>query len=562
MKLRLHGGGHPRWLPPLLVCIVGLICVAPVARLALDAAAALARGDASVLASPAAWRATANTLTTATAGTTLSLVLGGAFAILLTLTDVRGKLAFSFAFMLPLMIPPQVTALAWIQMTGPSSPLLNAIGLAPPLGSPQPLYSLSGIALLLGVQHAPLVYLALRAGLAALPADAVDAARLAGATPRQVLRDVILPLAWPGIVAGAAIAFVSSVGNFGIPAMLGIPATIFVLPTFIYSRLASFGASTLPDAALLSMLVALIALAGIVLQRIALGRRDYRVIGLSGPVARFGLGRWRAPVEAAMIAVIFAILVAPMLALAAASLVPAIGVRLTAATASLQAYREILFAQSVTITAFRNSFFLAASAAVLLVAFCVPLALWLRSRGHGLATMVETAVDVPYALPGIVLGVAFILLFAAPLPVVGVSIYATIWIILIAYLASFMSVALKPLGAALAQSDIALEEAASLAGAGFGRRMADIVVPLIAPAAGAAAILVFLIAVNELTVSALLWSAGTQTLGVAVYNLQDSGSMSLASALSVIVVLMVLALMLVLEAIAHRLPKGAIPWRS
>ena len=153
-------------------------------------------------------------------------------------------------------------------------------------------------------------------------------------------------------------------------------------------------------------------------------------------------------------------------------------------------------------------------------------------------------------------------LFASPLPVVGVSIYATIWIILIAYLASFMSVALKPLGAALAQSAIALEEAASLAGAGFGRRMADIVVPLIAPAAGAAAILVFLIAVNELTVSALLWSAGTQTLGVAVYNLQDSGSMSLASALSVIVVLMVLALMLVLEAIAHRLPKGAIPWRS
>jgi len=63
------------------------------------------------------------------------------------------------------MIPPQVTALAWVQMSGPSSPLLKALHLAPPLGSPQPLYSVGGISLLYGVQHAPLVYLALRAGL-------------------------------------------------------------------------------------------------------------------------------------------------------------------------------------------------------------------------------------------------------------------------------------------------------------------------------------------------------------------------------------------------------------
>jgi iron(III) transport system permease protein len=85
---------------------------------------------------------------------------------------------------------------------GPSSPLLKALHIAPPLGSPQPLYSVGGIALLYGVQHAPLVYLALRAGLMALPRDGVEAARLSGASALRVFRDIILPLSLPGYHCG------------------------------------------------------------------------------------------------------------------------------------------------------------------------------------------------------------------------------------------------------------------------------------------------------------------------------------------------------------------------
>ncbi len=161
-----------------------------------------------------------------------------------------------------------------------------------------------------------------------------------------------------------------------------------------------------------------------------------------------------------------------------------------------------------------------------------------------------------------VTAVAFILVFAAPIPVLGISIYGTIWIILIAYFSHFFAVSLKPVVSAFKQMDPSLEEAARLAGAGFMRRLKDITVPLVGPAAGASVILVFLIACNELTVSALLWSAGTQTLGVVIYNLDDSGSFNLASALSVLVVLMVLLMMLVLELFANRLPKGVVPWRS
>jgi iron(III) transport system permease protein len=558
-----RGSSQPVWLLPFVIAIVCLLSGLPLARLLYAGLRFSLDGESTGLfAEPATWAAIRNTLITAVGGMVISVLLGAAFAFVVTLTDFRGRGVFSFAFVLPMMIPPQVTALAWVQMSGPASPLLKALGIAPPLGSPQPLYSLGGIMLLLGVQHAPLVFLALKAGLAALPRDGVEAARLAGASPLRVFRDIILPLAMPGLIAGGALAFVSGVGNFGIPAILGIPASIFVLPTLIYSRLSSFGAGTFAEMAQLSTMVAVIAGLGLAVQQWALQGRDHRIIGLSGRSAVFALGSWRPVAEASFTVVLFFVLVAPLAALVASSLVPTYGVPLNLQTMSLDAYREILFRQSVTLTAFANSLFLAGTTAGGLLLFTVLTAYLLARRPGKLANIIAGLIEIPYALPGIVLAVAFILLFAAPLPLLNVSIYGTIWIILIAYFSSFFAVSLKPVASAFLQLDPSLEEAARLSGAGFGRRMRDILVPLVAPAAGASVILVFLIACSELTVSALLWSAGTQTLGVAIFNLDDSGSSDLASALSVLVVVMVITLMLGLEMLAKHLPRGVLPWRN
>ncbi len=461
-----------------------------------------------------------------------------------------------------MMIPPQVTALAWVQMSGPSSPLLKALHIAPPLGSPQPLYSVGGIALLYGVQHAPLVYLALRAGLMTIPRDGMEAARLSGASALRTFRDIVLPLALPGMIAGAAIAFVSCIGNFGIPAILGIPASIYTLSTLVFTKFAAFTDRTFGEVALLSGVIALISVAGLAVQERALGGRDYRILGVSGAAACLPIGRWRFVLLPILAILLFFMLVAPFLALVAGALVPAYGVPLTFETLSFHAFEEVLLRQAITRTAFANSLFLAVVTAIGLLALSMLAGYLLTRRRDAAARVVANMIEIPYALPGIVVAVAFILVFAAPLPVFGVTLYGTIWIILIAYFASFFAVSLKPVVSAYRQLDPALEEAARLAGAGFFTRLKDILIPLVAPAAGASVILVFLIACNELTVSALLWSAGTQTLGVVIYNLDDSGGSDLASALSVLVVLMVVAMMLLLEGIAKHLPKGTVPWRS
>lgn len=550
---------------PLLVLPVALIALGPILRLLLEG---IGFGDGftishltTVLTRPSTGTALQHSLITAGGGTLLSIFIGAAFAYLVALTDIRGKGALVFCLMVPMMIPPQITALAWMQMTGPSSTILKLLGLAPPLGSPQPLHTAAGIMVLLGIQHASLVFLTLRAGLRMIPADLVEAARMSGAGSFRVWLQTVFPLSMPSLIAGGAMAFVTALGNFGIPAMLGIPAGYATLPTLIYQRLVGMGPSVLPEVAVLALLIGAVAIIGVLVSRLMLSRGGFGLVGLSGNPLALSLGTWRRPVEIAMWGFIFLILALPLLALLATSLIPAYGVPLTFANATLQAWHEVLFTQPVTRRAYANSLLLATSAAVILLAISLPLAWLMERRANRLSRFLDAVIDLPYALPGVVLSIACILTFLN-LPFTDLTLYGTLWIVLMAYLARFMVVMLRPIQASIAQLDPAMEEAAASVGAPLGRRLCDIILPLAAPSAAAGAILVFLTAVNELTVSALLWSSGTETLGVVIYNLEDSGETVMASALAMSIVCLIILLMGLVQAGANKFPKGVIPWQS
>jgi iron(III) transport system permease protein len=125
----------------------------------------------------------------------------------------------------------------------------------------------------------------------------------------------------------------------------------------------------------------------------------------------------------------------------------------------------------------------------------------------------------------------------------------------------FAALAVKPTDAALGQIPKAMGEAAAAAGAGPFRRLLTITLPLAAPAAGAGALLVFMSAFNELTVSALLWSNRNETLGVILFSLEEAGLSTQASAIAVVTVAVVIGLLLLLDRLAPRLPPGILPWR-
>ncbi|MFQ3585439.1 MAG: ABC transporter permease subunit [Cyanobacteriota bacterium] len=144
--------------------------------------------------------------------------------------------------------------------------------------------------------------------------------------------------------------------------------------------------------------------------------------------------------------------------------------------------------------------------------------------------------DLPYALPGIIFALSLILVWL-PSPLSGLTLYRTLWLILIAYLGRFLAFALQPIQAARRSLDTSLEEAASIDGADMIQSFRYVLLPLLTPALVAAMLLFFLQSFAELTLSALLVGSGTETLGWLVFGLQQGGYTHQAATLSTLLVL-------------------------
>ena len=537
--------------------LVLLVSVLPAARLLAEGAApeTLARlaADARV------WRAALHTLEVAAGSTVGAVLVGGGAAIALSLLRVPAARLLAFLFVLAMLIPPQIAALAWLSALGPSSPLLGMLGLAPPLGAPHPLHGPLGIILLLSVQTAPIVFLSVRAGLRQVPAEQIEAARSLGAAWPTVLCRVLLPLAAPALASGAALAALAAIGNFGTTAMLGLPARYTVLSVLVFSRLSALGPGGLNEAAGISLLLA--AMAGAVLAAQAFLARRRPVANLSDirPLVPVPAGRAGVLVALVLGLYLLAVLALPVASLLVAALTPAIGVALTAETATLANFAAVLAPGANVFQALGNSLLLAGAAAALLAAMALGLVL---GRPQGRGSFLSAAIDLPYALPGVCVGVAMILVYLRPLPLLGVSLYGTLGLILIAYLARFLALALKPVEAAAAAMNPRLAEAAAILGAGPWRVARSIALPILAPAAAAGLLLVALTALNEITVSILLYAAGSQTLGVMIFSLNDSGQTGMAAATALLALALVAVLMALASLAARRLPQGTLPWQA
>lgn len=528
-----------------VAALVALIVLFPMGRLLLEAA-----GPAQeALTAPSSLRALGRSLWTALVGTAISVALGVGFALLTGLTDLRGRSWLIFAFLLPLLIPSHVTAIAWIQY------------LAPTAGGSHPLYSREGIALLLGVEHAALVFLTVKAAMLGLPRNLIEAARISGAGPWPTLRRVLLPLLAPSIAAGAALSFVSSLGNFGIAALLGVPARYPTLPVLVYQRLGGFGPSALGEAAALALMIGVVAMIGVGLQSLLVDRAN-RQLGAPNPnpTPAYRLGRSRPWVEGVLWFVLTLIVFLPLVALLSTALVRAYGLPFGWETVSGRHFARVI-GDPRTVRGLINSLSLSAAAGALCLGLGLAvgyLARWRGGRvGRGLAWLIE----LPYALPGVVLAIACILAFLRPLPLIG-SLYGTVWLILLAYVARFTALALRPTSAAMGQLDRSTEEAAQACGAGLWARLRRVLLPQILPAALVGGLMVFLTALNELTVSSLLWSRGSETFGVVVYGLEEQGDSTGAAAAACLAVAVVIGLVAIIDRLTPVSARNLLPWRG
>ncbi len=509
---------------------------------------------ATVLGDADIWHVLWNSLYVSVWATVLGGVLGTGLAFLVARTDLPGQRIFRTALMLPYLIPPFVGALAWLALAGPVG-FVNQLWMAL-AGVEEPLfriYGAPGIILVLALSHYPLAYFTVLASLEQMDPALEEAARSSGASPARTAWDVTLPLVAPAIGAGAILVFLRNMENFGIPAILGFPAKYFVLTTKIYATILDFDrANNLGLSAALSLLLVVVAAGSMAIQRWILGSRAYGLARGVGQPPVFGLGRWRRTAAIAVTMFLLVTSMAPLLAILLTALTRAYGMPLGWENLGLQNFHTLFFRVPAVWRALRNSLLLAASAATVAVALAIPVAyVQVRTclRGKGL---LEALVVLPFAVPGTVVALAMILAFLRP--VLGISLYNTVWIILIAYVARFLTLAVKPIAAAFTQVHSSLEEAARSSGASLPRSLRDVTLPLIRSALVTGWFLAAVPAITELTLSVLLWSAGNETIGVMVFNMHEEGKVLLSSALAVVV----MAVALIGNLLLRRLTSGLV----
>lgn len=217
---------------------------------------------------PQEWQAVALSLKVAFWATLAALPLAIAVAHLLARSDFPGKALLSALVHVPLVLPPVVTGyllLLTFGTTGPVGAALARVGITFA-------FHWTGAALAAALMAFPLMVQAIRLSIEAVDPGTVEAARTLGASPARVFATVTLPLALPGVLAGAVLGFAKAMGEFGatITFVSNIPGQTQTLPSAIYAFLQVPGGEA---AALRLVLVSLAISLGAVLASEWLARR-------------------------------------------------------------------------------------------------------------------------------------------------------------------------------------------------------------------------------------------------------------------------------------------------
>jgi len=492
------------------------------------------------------YRMILNTLVFAAGGTAITAVIAVLFAWLLERTDMPLRNLCWSLLLIPLAMPGLLFSMAYVFLLMPTSGLVN-VWLRDLLSSfgvelsegPINIYSLGGMIFLDGMRGVTTVFLMVAGAFRIMDPALEEASFAAGAKNWATLKRVTLPVLRPALFAALLYEFASSMESFEAPLVLGLPGRIYVYSTMIYVSTrdavpdyglgAAFGASYF-----------LFSLGLVYLYQRAVVRRSERFATVGGKgyrPRRIELGRWRYAALGVFILYFIFAAALPLGVLVWASLLPAYEPPSRAALARLTWDNYgLIFSEPALLRAAWNTFIIAftTATATVMLAFAVS---WLvvRARVRG-SIALDGLTFASHAVPGVVIALSFIFLYLQP-PLRSLGLYGTIWIVVLALIAQYISFASRTTHGAVMQIHKELEEAGEAAGASRVRVLWQITFPLIRPAFIAAWIWVAAHAVRAFSVPLMLAGRTSRPLAVMLWHLWDEEqNLPAASALGVLLI--------------------------
>ncbi|MES3516439.1 MAG: iron ABC transporter permease [Natronomonas sp.] len=435
-------------------------------------------------------RITLNSVLLMAAVTAASILIGVPLAVLTTRTDLPYPRFWTIVASLPLVIPSYVGAIAFVSMFGSGGEIDTVFGASIPR-----IHGLWGAVFIITLYTYPYVFLTTRASLLSMDSSLIDAARTLNHGPVGSFRRVTFPIIRPGIAAGALLAALYAISDFGTPAFLR--ANVFT--SRIYGEFSGFAVEY---AALLALqLVAIVAVVLVI--EAGIGRdEDTSGGGESGSVIR--LGHWKWPAMGAITTIGIVTLVVPV-AIFVIWIFRSQGQRIPA----LEFQPVFAF----------NSVYLAGLAALAACIFAVPVAYYSGRTNTLVSRVLERATYVGFAVPGVVIGLALVFLGTRTLP----SLYRQgVWLLVFGYVVRFLPQAVGTVRSSVLQVDGEMIEAARTLNVGRIETFRRITLPLIAPGIVAGAVLVFLTTMKELPMTLMIAPIGMDTLVIRIWDAHNA----------------------------------------
>lgn len=491
------------------------------------------------------WAPLTHTLSVAFGVITISLLIGGVLAWLLSRTDMFGRRWFATALIVPYMLPSWTFALAWTTLfknrtVGGQQGWLEAMGITPPDWMA---YGQVPITIILALHYTPFVILLFGNALRRFDSQLEDSARILGARPHVVARQIILPLMLPSLMSATVLIFAKCLGEFGVAYVLGLPVKYDVLATSLYRSISSRQTGV---AAVLAGAIMLIGILSLLIDaRLVREARKFVTVGGKGAMNRrseLGFLRWPATGFAAFMFLFSVGLPLTTLVLSTLMQVPGnfelsnftldywIGTGLD--TVALRT--GILLAPELW-QATWNTLWIVGTASMcsgllgLLVGYVV-----VRSPVLSVGTFLRQVTFFPYLVPGIAFAAAYLSLFAVPRGPIP-ALYGTAFILLLALMADQMPYASRAGISAMMQLGKDPEEAAQIAGAGWFRRMISVVIPIQKGALVAGVLLPFISGIRGLSLFVILAVPSTDVLTTYSLRLIDYNYTQAANAVVLII---------------------------
>ena len=478
------------------------------------------------------WTALSNTIITASASMILGVIIAFPLAWLIGRTNLYFKKFFRTLFVMTYMVPPYVGAMAWLRLLNPTVGILNQ-WLAKIFNlseMPFNIYSVGGLIWVLTTFYYPYAFITISRAMEKMDPSLEEASKISGASPLKTVATITMPMMMPSIVAAALLVFVSAASCYGIPSIIGAPGNVDTVTTRIIDFVYLGSSEGLSDATTLAVFLMLVANIILYLPTFVVGRKQY--ITVSGKSTRpniVDLGKWRIPVTALVI--IFAIIVVgiPFATVFATSFTTNMGKSLFEAGNFTTKYWQVVFTRQQILNSAKNSIISASVAATAgIVISCVMAYLLTRTRAKG-RHIPDFLITLGSGTPSIVIALGLIMTMNGKFII---NIYNTLFIMIVAYMIKYLMMGMRTIVSAMSQIHESLEEAAQISGAGWIKRFKDITIPLIAPSVVAGWFLIFMPCFYELTMSTLLYSTDTKTIGFELYQYQTYHSQQTASAMA------------------------------